>query len=120
VTVYISAKDGSAIARKAVEDDEELDRIRVLNCSRTSSPRVAGRAIAVAWMKGRSRAFAIAKKIRQRPIVGAVGRLQRPVRRDPSRPRSSRAGERAETVEQNRARFLKTAQEGAALGRGER
>ena len=99
VTVYVRAKIGFCNCTTGVSDDEELDRISDFDLFGNELSRSApGRPIAVAWMKGRSRAFMIGGAATGRQ-VGAIGRVQRPLRCDrcdrgagarTSRPRSSR------------------------------
>ena len=58
VTLYLRAKIGFCNCATGVSDDAELERVadvELLN-ERFSAP-TAGHAIAVAWMKGRSRAY---------------------------------------------------------------
>jgi len=58
VTVYIRAKIGFCNCTTGVADDEELDRISDFELiGSQATPQGAGRPIAVAWMKGRSRPF---------------------------------------------------------------
>lgn len=58
VTVYIRAKIGFCNCSTGVADDEELDRISDFELlGSRAAPQAPGRAINVAWMKGRSRAF---------------------------------------------------------------
>jgi hypothetical protein len=60
VTVYIRAKIGFCNCATGVSDDEELDRISDFDLlGNKLSARGPGREIAVAWMKGRSRAFTV-------------------------------------------------------------
>jgi hypothetical protein len=60
VTVYLRAKIGFCNCTTGVSDDEELARISDFDLlGNTLSPLAAGREISVAWMKGRSRPFAI-------------------------------------------------------------
>jgi hypothetical protein len=60
VNVYVRAKVGFCDCANGVADDQELDRISDFELMGDPvSPQGAGRPIAVAWMKGRSRAFAI-------------------------------------------------------------
>src|SRR5688572_24732522 len=60
VNVYVRAKIGFCNCATGVSDDEELDRISDFNLfGNTLSPLAPGREISVAWMKGRSRPFAI-------------------------------------------------------------
>jgi hypothetical protein len=59
VNVYIRAKIGFCNCTTGVADDEELDRISDFDLfGNKLSPLGPGRAISVAWMKGRSRPFA--------------------------------------------------------------
>ena len=58
VTVYIRAKIGFCNCTTGVADDEELDRISDFDLLGSQAiPQSPGRAINVAWMKGRSRPF---------------------------------------------------------------
>jgi hypothetical protein len=58
ILVYIRAKIGFCNCSTGVSDDEELQRISDLDLlGHRVSPQGPGREIAVAWMKGRSRAF---------------------------------------------------------------
>ena len=67
-------RSASAIARTGVSDDEELDRISDYDCSATSFAALgAGRPIAVAWMKGRSRAFTVSGAPRSARSALSVG-----------------------------------------------
>jgi hypothetical protein len=60
VTVYIRAKIGFCNCTTGVADDAELDRISDFDLFENRlSALGAGKPIAVAWMKGRSRAFGI-------------------------------------------------------------
>jgi len=60
VNVYIRAKIGFCNCATGVSDDEELDRISDFDLfGNKLSPLAPGREISVAWMKGRSRPFAI-------------------------------------------------------------
>jgi hypothetical protein len=60
VNVYIRAKIGFCNCTTGVSDDEELDRISDFDLlGNRLAAQGAGRAIAVAWMKGRSRSFTI-------------------------------------------------------------
>lgn len=59
VNLYVRAKIGFCNCATGVADDEELDRVNdVALIVAKYSPLEAGREIAVAWMKGRSRAYA--------------------------------------------------------------
>ena len=58
VTVYIRAKIGFCNCATGVADDEELDRISDFDLFGNKLTALGpGQPIAVAWMKGRSRAF---------------------------------------------------------------
>src|SRR6478735_4598474 len=60
VNVYIRAKIGFCNCTTGVSDDEELDRISDFDLfGNRLAAQGPGRPIAVAWMKGRSRAFTI-------------------------------------------------------------
>ena len=60
VTVYVRAKIGFCNCTTGVSDDEELDRISDYDLLGNKLAALGpGRPIAVAWMKGRSRAYAI-------------------------------------------------------------
>jgi hypothetical protein len=60
VNVYIRAKIGFCNCTTGVSDDEELDRISDFDLLGNRLAALgAGREIAVAWMKGRSRSFSI-------------------------------------------------------------
>jgi hypothetical protein len=60
VSVYIRAKIGFCNCATGVSDDAELDRIGDLDLfEQAAAPLAPGREISVAWMKGRSRMFAI-------------------------------------------------------------
>jgi hypothetical protein len=60
VTVYVRAKIGFCNCTTGVSDDEELDRISDYDLIGNKLAALGpGRPIAVAWMKGRSRAFTI-------------------------------------------------------------
>lgn len=59
MTLYIRAKIGFCNCTTGVADDEELERISDLDLVGTGTTHVGdGRPINVAWMKGRSRAYA--------------------------------------------------------------
>jgi hypothetical protein len=61
VTVYVRAKIGFCNCTTGVADDEELDRISDFDLFGNKLTALGpGQPIAVAWMKGRSRAFSIA------------------------------------------------------------
>ena len=60
LNVYLRAKIGFCNCSTGVSDDEELSRISDLDLFRSPpSPLADGRAISVAWMKGRSRPFSV-------------------------------------------------------------
>jgi hypothetical protein len=60
VTVYVRAKIGFCNCTTGVSDDEELDRISDYDLLGNKLAALGpGRPIAVAWMKGRSRAFTV-------------------------------------------------------------
>ena len=60
VTVYVRAKIGFCNCATGVSDDEELDRISDYDLLGNKLAALGpGRPIAVAWMKGRSRAFTV-------------------------------------------------------------
>jgi hypothetical protein len=60
VTVYVRAKIGFCNCTTGVSDDDELDRISDYDLLGNNLAALGpGRPIAVAWMKGRSRAFRI-------------------------------------------------------------
>ena len=61
VVVYVRAKIGFCNCSTGVSDDEELDRISDYDLlGNKLSAQGPGREIKVAWMNGRSRAFAVA------------------------------------------------------------
>ena len=61
VNVYVRAKIGFCNCSTGVSDDIELDRISDFELfANPMTPLAPGREISVAWMKGRSRPFAIA------------------------------------------------------------
>lgn len=61
VTVFIRAKIGFCNCSTGVADDEELDRISDFDLFENKLTAIApGEPIAVAWMKGRARAFSLA------------------------------------------------------------
>lgn len=65
LTVYLRAKIGFCNCTAGVADDEDLDRVGDVDLvSNQYSPLGPGQEIAVAWMKGRSRAYAIAHPTR--------------------------------------------------------
>jgi hypothetical protein len=65
VSVYIRAKIGFCNCLTGVSDDNELDRLSDFNLM-GEKPSVlgAGHEISIAWMKGRSRAYAVAAPYR--------------------------------------------------------
>jgi len=74
VTVYIRAKIGFCNCTTGVADDEELDRISDFDMFESKlSPRGPGKPIAVAWMKGRSRGFAIPANPRSARSALSIG-----------------------------------------------
>ena len=63
--LYVRAKIGFCNCTTGVADDAELDRLSDFALMGDGvTPLRDGRAIAVAWMQGRSRAYAVAKPIR--------------------------------------------------------
>jgi hypothetical protein len=74
VTVYLRAKIGFCNCTTGVADDEELDRISDFSLFENKLHALsAGRPIAVAWMKGRSRAFAVLNNPRAAKSALSVG-----------------------------------------------
>jgi hypothetical protein len=74
VTVYLRAKIGFCNCSTGVADDEELDRISDFDLlGNQLTAHGPGRPIAVAWMKGRSRAFSIAGPSRAQRSALSVG-----------------------------------------------
>ena len=59
VNVYLRAKLGFCNCTTGVADDDDLDRMGDLYLVGEVSPLGSGRPISVAWMKGRSRAYAL-------------------------------------------------------------
>jgi hypothetical protein len=59
VNIYLRAKLGFCNCTTGVADDEDLDRMGDLYLVGEVSPLAAGRPISVAWMRGRSRAYAL-------------------------------------------------------------
>ena len=60
VILYLRAKLGFCNCTTGIADDDELDRMSDFDLvGNDVSPLGAGQAIAVAWMKGRSRAYAL-------------------------------------------------------------
>ena len=81
VTLYVRAKIGFCNCTTGVADDAELERIGDLELLGGKVVALGdGRPIAVAWMKGRSRPYALTNAQSARPIR-IVDRLQRPLRR---------------------------------------
>ena len=65
VNLYIRAKIGFCNCTTGVADDQELERLSDFHLMGDKIAVLAdGRPIAVAWMKGRSRAYAVAKPAR--------------------------------------------------------
>jgi hypothetical protein len=65
VNVYIRAKLGFCNCTTGVADDEELERLSDFHLMGDKIAVLAdGRPIAVAWMKGRSRPYAVGKPLR--------------------------------------------------------
>ena len=59
VNIYLRAKLGFCNCTTGVADDEDLDRMGDLHLVGEVSPLGTGRPIRIAWMKGRSRAYAL-------------------------------------------------------------
>jgi hypothetical protein len=59
VKLYLRAKLGSCNCTTGVADDADLDRMSDFDLVGEVSPLGAGRPIAIAWMKGRSRAYTL-------------------------------------------------------------
>jgi hypothetical protein len=73
VTLYLRAKIGFCNCTTGVADDEELERISDLDLvGRPHSASAPGRAIAVAWMKGRSRAYDVGISPRSTAMVRTI------------------------------------------------
>jgi hypothetical protein len=73
VNLYIRAKIGFCNCKTGVSDDDELDRLSDFRLmGETPSVLGPGHPINVAWMKGRSRAYAIADPYRARNSALAV------------------------------------------------
>src|SRR5262245_34828868 len=71
VKLYLRAKLGSCNCTTGVADDADLDRMSDFDLVGSEvSPLGAGRPITIAWMKGRSRAYALAA--RNRPGRSAI------------------------------------------------
>jgi hypothetical protein len=68
--LYLRAKLGSCNCTTGVADDADLDRMSDFDLVGEVSPLGAGRPITIAWMKGRSRAYALAA--RNRPGRSAI------------------------------------------------
>jgi hypothetical protein len=74
IRLYIRAKLGFCKCDVGVDDDEELDRIGDLPVfSNKAVPMRPGRRISVAWMKGRSRAFALGLSQWTAPSAVSIG-----------------------------------------------
>ena len=68
VTLYVRAKIGFCNCATGVADDEELERIGDLELlGGKAAAQGDGRPIAVAWMKGRSRSYALSRRHRSGP-----------------------------------------------------
>jgi hypothetical protein len=62
VNLYLRAKIGFCNCTTGVSDDDELSRVGDIGIiGGNVAPRAPGRAVGVAWMKGRSRSYAVAK-----------------------------------------------------------
>jgi hypothetical protein len=73
VNLYIRAKIGFCNCKTGVSDDDELDRLSDFRLiGEKPSVLGPGRPINVAWMKGRSRAYAIADPFRARNSALAI------------------------------------------------
>ena len=73
VNLYIRAKIGFCNCKTGVSDDDELHRLSDFALmGETPSVLGPGRPIGVAWMKGRSRAYAIADRYRARNSALAI------------------------------------------------
>jgi hypothetical protein len=73
VNLYVRAKVGFCNCKTGVSDDEELNRLSDFRLmGETLSVLGPGHPISVAWMKGRSRAYAIADPYRARNSALAV------------------------------------------------
>ncbi|MDP1865378.1 MAG: hypothetical protein Q8L13_03400 [Bradyrhizobium sp.] len=59
LNLYLRAKIGFCDCTTGVADDEALDRMGDLVLVGEASPLGAGRPVSIAWMKGRSRAYAL-------------------------------------------------------------
>ena len=75
ISLYIRAKIGFCNCTTGVSDDDELDRLSDFNLMGDKHSVLGpGHPITVAWMKGRSRSYTIARFISGRTI-GAGGRF---------------------------------------------
>ena len=70
VNLYLRAKVGFCNCQTGVADDDDLDRMGDLVLVGEVSPLGAGHPISIAWMKGRSRAYAL--KARNPPGKTAI------------------------------------------------
>jgi hypothetical protein len=78
VTVYIRAKIGFCNCSTGVADDAELDRISDFELIGSwATAHAPGRAITVAWMKGRSRSFDAEAEMGAKVSALSVGLSQR-------------------------------------------
>jgi hypothetical protein len=59
LTIYLRAKLGACNCTTGVADDDDLGRMSDLDLVGTVSPLGAGRPITIAWMNGRTRAYAL-------------------------------------------------------------
>jgi hypothetical protein len=74
VNVYIRAKIGFCNCATGVADDEELDRISDFELfDNRLTAQAPGEPIAVAWMKGRSRAFTVGSPQRGAKSALSIG-----------------------------------------------
>jgi len=74
VNLYLRAKIGFCNCTTGVADDEELDRISDFDLFENKLNALgAGKPIAVAWMKGRSRAFALRTSMVTSPTALSIG-----------------------------------------------
>ncbi len=64
VTVHLRAKIGFCDCTKGVADDDDLDRMGDTTLLGDVSPLAPGRQISIAWMKGRSRTYALNLAVR--------------------------------------------------------
>ena len=103
MNVYIRAKIGFCNCTTGVADDEELDRISDFELFGNKLTALGpGQPIAVAWMKGRSRAFAIGGRARQGPRCRSASTI---AAMPSSRPRCS-AHDRPAAIEPAVLEFL--------------